>query len=167
MDRAMHRTRSDFPWVVASMVGAVLLAPPGCGKGRKGPVFDLTPVSGTVTLDGKPLADADVGFYLQGTAPAGYFGSGARTDAHGKYQLLTGAAQGAVPGSYKVTVSRITDAQGGPVQISEGLDLEQLKMQGQAQESLAPKYSDASQTELTTTVEQGKADGYNFELKSS
>ena len=163
----MHRTRFGFRRVVVSMVGALLLASPGCGKGRKGPVLDLTPVTGMVTLDGKPLADADVGFYLQGTVPAGYFGSGARTDADGKFQLLCGAEQGAVPGAYKVTVSRITDAQGDPVQTSEGMDLEQLKIPCQAQESLPAKYSDVGQTELTTTVEKRKADGYHFDLKSS
>ena len=149
-------------WVVT---GVLVLA--GCSKSNKGPVFDLTPVAGTVTLDGKPLPDAEVAFYLQGTAPTGYYGSAARTDAEGKYQLLTGVAQGALPGNYKVTVSRITDSNGGAVKLEEGMDLEQLKMLGQAKESLPPNYTDLSQTVLTTTVEKEKSDGYNFDLKSS
>ncbi len=144
---------------------AVFVSLAGCDKGAAGPKLDLTPVAGAVTLDGKPLADADVGFYFQGPAPEGFYGSGARTDAEGKYVLLAGQQQGAVPGSYKVTVSRLTNASGGPVVIEEGMDLEQLKMQGQAKESLPPKYSELETTELTITVEKGKADGYDFPLK--
>ena len=125
------------------------------------------PVAGTVTLDGNPLADADIAFYLQGDRPQGYAGSGGKTDAQGKYELTTGAAKGAAAGSYKVTISRYRDANGGPLVIPEGMDLEQLKMQGQAKETLPPQYSDMEKTELKATVEKGKADGYDFPLKSS
>jgi hypothetical protein len=124
-------------------------------------------VAGTVMLDGKPLADAEVAFYLQGAPVEGFYGSAAKTDAEGKFELIAGEAKGAVPGSYKVTVSAMKDANGGPVVISEGMDLEQLKMQGQAKETLPPKYSDMEKTELKATVEKGKADGYDFPLKSS
>lgn len=154
--------RSPEVWIITCVV---VLA--GCGKGKKGPTFDLTPVAGTITLDGKPLADAEVAFYLQGTPPAGYYGSAARTDAEGKYQLLTGVAHGAVPGNYKVTVSRLTDANGGAVKLDEGVDLEQLKMLGQAKESVPPQFSDLQNTVLTLTVDKAKADGYNLELKGS
>lgn len=153
--------RSPGVWVIACVM---VLA--GCGKGKKGPTFDLTPVAGTITLDGKPLADAEVGFHLQGTAPTGYYGSGARTDAGGKYELRTGDALGAVPGNYKVVVSRLTAPDGGPIVLQEGIDLEQLKMQGQVKESVPPIYADLSKTELTTMVEKGKVDGYNFDLKT-
>jgi hypothetical protein len=148
------------------LVLGLALACAGCGKKAKGPKFDLTPAAGTVTLDGKPLADADVAFYFQGAAPAGYYGSGGKTDATGKFQLMTGETPGAVPGSYKATVSRMTDANGGPVVIQEGMDLEQLKAQGKAKESLPPQFSELEKTELTLTVEKGKADGYDLELKS-
>jgi hypothetical protein len=73
-------------------------------------------------------------------------------------------APGAVPGSYKVTVSRTVGADGAPLVVEEGMDAEQLKMGGQAKESLPPKYSDMEQTELTITVEKGKADGYDLPL---
>ena len=146
---------------------ALVLIAAGCGKGKKGPTFDLTPVAGTVTLDGKPLADADLGFYLQGTAPQGYYGSGAKTDADGKYVLKTGDALGAVPGQYKVTVSRLVGADGAALVTEEGMDAEQLKMMGSAKESIPPKYSDLEKTELTITVDKGKTDGYDLTLTGS
>lgn len=52
----------------------------GCGKG--GPV--LAPVSGCVTLDGNPLAEADIEFQPDGMLPP----SVAHTDADGRYELL-------------------------------------------------------------------------------
>jgi hypothetical protein len=152
---------------ITCCMAAVLLCCTACSTKKKGPKLDLTPVAGIVTLDGKPLSDADVGFYLQGATVEGYYGSAGKTDAEGKYELAAGAAKGAVPGGYKVTVSQYRDANGAPVVIAEGMDLEQLKMQGQAKEMLPPQYSDMEKTELKATVEKGKADGYDFSLKSS
>jgi hypothetical protein len=145
-----------------------MLVSVGCGDAKnKGPLFDLAPVAGTVTLDGQPLADADVAFYLEGAAVPGYFGSGGKTDAQGRYELQTGAAKGALPGAFKVTVSRITDAKGGPLVLSDGMDVQQLKVQGEAKESLPGKYSDMEKTELSTTVDKSKAEGYDFDLRRS
>lgn len=153
--------------LVLGCVAGLLVSAQGCGAKNAGPQLDLTPVAGVVTLDGKPLADATVSIYFQGAAPQGYYGSGAVTDAEGKFQLKTGAALGAVPGNYKATVSRFTDAKGGAIKLEEGMDLEQIKMQGQAKESLPPKYSELEKTELTLTVEKGKTDGYDLVLTSS
>ena len=52
-------TRNVSVRTVATVVAAMLLAvTPGCGpRGRR---LDLLPVSGTVTLDGKPLADGRI-----------------------------------------------------------------------------------------------------------
>lgn len=162
MHRLVVNRESKAVWAIAC-----LLVLAGCSKGKKGPTFDLTPVAGTVTLDGKPLADADLGFYLQGTAPQGYYGSGAKTDAEGKYALKTGDALGAVPGQYKVTVSRLVGADGAAIVTEEGMDAEQLKMMGKVKESIPPKYNDLEQTELTITVDKGKAEGYDLQLTGS
>lgn len=163
----MHRSvcRRRLGWSV--WASTLMLALTGCGRGKQGPAFDLTPVSGTVTLDGKPLPDADVGFYLQGDAPPGYFGVGAKTDASGKYTLMVGESPGAVPGNYKVTVSQLIGANGAPVTPEEGMDVEQLKMMGEVKEALPTKYSVLEQTELNAAVEKGKADGYDFPLAGS
>ena len=79
-------------WVGRCAAAALVLGSLGCGDAKnKGPQLDLAPVAGTVTLDGQPLADADVAFYLEGAATPGYYGSGGKTDAQGRYALQTGA----------------------------------------------------------------------------
>lgn len=73
----------------------------------------MVPVSGTITLDGQPLAGANITFQPTGGEKAGSAGpgSGAVTDAAGKYVLKTAEAKpcpGAVVGKHTV---RITGAQ--------------------------------------------------------
>src|SRR5207245_7871287 len=89
-------------WV--SLVLALLLA--GCGGGRS---YETVPVSGRVTLDGKPLANAMVTF-----APMA--GAGTKdaqpssvdtTDENGHYSLVLndeGHQPGAVVGKHKVII---------------------------------------------------------------
>ncbi len=59
-----------------------------------------TSVHGIVTLDTKPLADADVTFHPVGP---GALAQG-RTDARGRYTLSTGQRAWLAPGPYRVTV---------------------------------------------------------------
>lgn len=118
-------------------------------------------------LDGQPLSDASLTFYLSGSPVPGYSASLGKTDETGKYELMSGGKPGAVPGVFKVTISRIVNTSGAPVNAGEGMDLQQLAMRGLAKESLPEKYSNLEQTELTLTVEKGKAEGYDFNLKSS
>jgi len=49
-------------------VAAFLAAMPGCGDGKPHP--KTTDVTGSVTLDGKPLAEGEVSFVVTGEAPA-------------------------------------------------------------------------------------------------
>ncbi len=78
----------------------------GCGKA--GP--KVAPVSGRVTLDGQPLADADVTFAPE-SAAAGSASqeSSGRTDAEGRYSLKTNQDKrdGAAIGTHKVRISKI------------------------------------------------------------
>jgi hypothetical protein len=79
---------------VAGVVFALLLT--GCG----GPT--LHPVSGKITLDGKPVRAAAVMF-----KPVGYGQTAtAVTAADGTYQLATGGRPGAASGSYEVTITK-------------------------------------------------------------
>lgn len=137
----------------------------GCGEPDV-PTYDLVPVSGVVKLNGQPLADADVQFHFDGDPPKEYFGSTGKTDATGKYELGTNAQKGCVEGKFKVVISKVTDPQGNAITVDPetGMDLEQLKQQGQAVESLPPQYSNPDQTTLTAEVTAGKADGYDYEL---
>ena len=72
----------------------LLVLQTGCGGVK--PV----PVSGGVTLDGKPVADAGVLFCPVATGPSA---SGA-TDANGKFHLTTTNTAGVLPGRYGITI---------------------------------------------------------------
>ena len=80
----------------------------GCEQPRNLP--ELGEVSGVVTLDGEPLADAVVQF---NTANART--SQGHTDRRGRYELLyTGDTKGAVVGRHRITVSKlVSDPQFG------------------------------------------------------
>jgi hypothetical protein len=70
----------------------------GCGSND-----GLVPVSGKVTLDGKPLTDAAVGFF----ADAGGVPAVATTDAQGNFTLSTHKpGDGATPGQNVVTITK-------------------------------------------------------------
>lgn len=79
---------------------AVALAA-GCGGGG------VAPVSGTVTLDGKPLAHATVTFEPAGGGKEPGPGSAGTTDAAGRYVLAlnTTGGPGAVVGPHRVRVT--------------------------------------------------------------
>ncbi len=69
----------------------------GCGK--SGP--QVAPVHGRVTLDGRPLALADVSFQPDGAQRA----SAGRTDADGQYELAYKRGQpGAIVGPHTVRI---------------------------------------------------------------
>jgi hypothetical protein len=78
----------------------------GCGSNE----FDLAPVRGLVTLDGKPIAGARVIFEPQRSgkdALSAGPGSDGKTDEEGRYSLLTTVERqrGAVVGQHTVTIS--------------------------------------------------------------
>ena len=80
-------------------VGCVLLMS-GCSGGSDRP--DTVPVRGTITLDGKPLADATVSFSAETERPAT-----GTSDSFGEFTLTTFESEdGAIPGEYKVTVEK-------------------------------------------------------------
>ncbi|MCC9605854.1 carboxypeptidase-like regulatory domain-containing protein [Blastopirellula sp. JC732] len=71
----------------------------GCGDSK------LQPLQGSVTLDGEPLADAAISFSpVEGGRPA----SG-KSDAGGQFTIASYTANdGLPPGSYKVTIVKIS-----------------------------------------------------------
>lgn len=108
-----------------------------------------TPVSGTVTLDGDPLAGAAVVFRPTGGTP-GNGGTGV-TGPDGKYTLVGPQGQKGLPnGSYKVTVSRPLRKDGTPP--PPGLP----PIESDAVETVPAKYSDPAKTELAVTVDAAK-----------
>jgi hypothetical protein len=123
------------PWFLVTMAGVAIGLFPGCGSGRP----PLAPVYGVVTLDGKPLADAEVVFTCEGGRH-----STARTDAKGRYELqYLPDVPGAVLGRHTVRISRF--------------DPDTLI------DSVPPKYN--SHSELTAEVTKGSNE-INFRLTS-
>ncbi len=141
----------------------------GCGDGVK-PGRGV-PVSGTITLGGKPLADADV-LFTNDT-----FVGVAKTDAEGKYRLV----QGALPGKNRVSLSKFeggaAPASASLVPTGEGLDAgqaaaaemgwgqEMKKKQKAGPKQLVPAdYADPMTTKLTIEVPKDGATDINFDL---
>jgi len=139
----------------------------GCGGSEK-PSRGSVPVSGTVTHQGKPLADANVYFFSD------KFSGYGKTDAEGKYQL----AQGAIPGENKVFISKMTgDPSAIPAQIADDpgqiaasasatnaaaqAGMSRPKKTGPA-ELLPPELSDPERTKLTFTVPKEGTETANF-----
>ena len=88
------------PAVLAGLLTLVVTAA-GCG-GKYTPV----PVSGVVTLDGKPVEGATVFFYAVGDAREGRPAHGI-TDKNGEFRLSTlGNEDGALRREYKVVIHR-------------------------------------------------------------
>jgi hypothetical protein len=136
---------------VRRLVPLLALLAAGCGE-----KFPLAPVAGTVTLDGRPLAGARVGFepVRAGADPEAGPGSYATTGADGRFTLtaLTGR-KGAVVGRHRVWVRtmRAKAGAGGGLAVS-------------ARERLPKRYND--ETELEFVVPPGGTEAALFELKS-
>ena len=98
-------------WLPLLIFVAALLPLSGCGK-------KLTPVSGVVTLDGKPVADATVTF----VSDDGKYTSTGATDESGNFALSSGAGPGAYEGNYKVTVAKYPKVEGSAPTGAPGAD---------------------------------------------
>ncbi|MEW4527641.1 MAG: carboxypeptidase regulatory-like domain-containing protein [Maioricimonas sp. JB045] len=91
----------------AAVAMLLSLAAAGCG-GSSGDKWtegrpETIPVTGVVTLNGEPLADATISFEPQGGDHAAY----GRTDEEGRFELTTFEdGDGAVAGGYVVSVRK-------------------------------------------------------------
>lgn len=128
----------------------------GCSKSKGPPKIVQLPVTGTVTLDGQPLADADIIFL----PPEGMGAFSGRTKADGTYQL-EGVAGGKVvcKGKCSVCISRMLKADG----TAPGPD--EPPANAGAVESLPDKYTSASDTTLSADVPDGGGK-FDFPLTS-
>ena len=139
-----HVQYTNIKWVWTLTVVALVFT--GCGSG--GP--EIAHVSGRVTMDGKPLANATVVFIPENGRPAG-----ARTDADGKYVLnFTEGRRGAIPGKNTIRITTLRDADKDP----------NGKSIPGSPETIPAKYNAASTLEFA--VEPGKRNVANFDLKS-
>jgi hypothetical protein len=144
-------------------VGLVCAMLSGCGASGDPEVATLVPVSGKVTLDGKPLAKTVVLFTPRsGTPGTGAFAS---TDADGNYTLMHRSRElGIQPGEYIVSFSKMALPDGSP--IPEGQDAADVG----ATEQIPSKYTLAGQESMekpTNTATVSESGGtHNFELTS-
>jgi hypothetical protein len=132
----------------------------GCG----GADFKTAPVSGTVTLNGEPVADIQVLFQPIGTGQ-GNPGPGSKglTDADGRYTLKTvdGGRNGAVPGPHQVMLMYLDPNASEEGQTTEGPEAEAAAAQ---KFKLPPKARDGSQS---FTVPEEGTDAADFDFTSS
>jgi len=143
----------------------------GCGGGGEAPKFlsQLVPVKGQVTRGGEPLAGVIVTYLPQEGTGTGEIATG-MTDAKGEYSLRTlvtgqsaSRSQGAVPGEYRVTITKLVMPDGSAVPAdTTDADAEALG----AKQLLPPEYSDPTATKLTATV-AGPSSTNNFEIPAA
>lgn len=143
-------------------VGLSLLMFAGCGGGGDSP--KTAKVSGTVTVDGQPMAGVEVHFLHD------KFKGYGKTDASGKYSLVGGA----IAGENKVYFSKI---EGGDIKVDpeSGIDETQLQMMAEASGGKGPKvakqlipaeYADPAQTKVTFMVPDGGSTSADFDIKT-
>jgi len=143
--------------VAFCLIPTLLLLPPlGCG----GVSYKLAPVSGHVTMDNKPLANATISFYSN--AGADLPASTGRTDEEGNYKLETfergSNRDGAVIGESRVEIS-INDQNAG-----KKLDPSKRRTSRGMGELLPSRYN--SETTLKFTVPPEGSDKADFPLTS-
>jgi len=120
----------------------------------------LVPVTGKVTLDGKPLGGASIGF-LPASGPAG----AADVDEDGSYVIqYQGGAKGLPAGDYVVQISYKMGTLGKPLSIGQQFSLVPTPGSIGAKELLPKKYSDFGASELRAKV-TAEGGTFPFDLK--
>src|SRR5687767_2272197 len=98
-------------------------------------------VSGVVTLDGQPVAEAEIVFLIEGEEnPTPVV---AHSDENGKYKLIGNNGRGIRTGNYKVVVTKMAAPDRT---VFKGENLMQAREQGLLRNILPPVYEDGSTT---------------------
>jgi Carboxypeptidase regulatory-like domain len=135
----------------------------GCSKGPG----DYAHVSGAVTWNGNPVEGAKVTFVSTVEEKGQKAEYSTTTDSSGKYMIAgVGNKPGIPPGMYKVVITKLVLKGGGKFKApEEGFDTLQLEMSGAGVNELPKEYADANSTKLSATLESGKNQNVNFDLK--
>jgi hypothetical protein len=125
---------------------ALLIVAGGCDRGG-----GTIPVQGAVKLDGRPLANASVGFIAQNKGGRDAFGF---TNVDGVFQLSTSKINdGALPGKYKVVVQPVAPADSGaPAKTVVEAMAAAARKPPRPAVALPPRYCDPAQTVLVQDV---------------
>lgn len=150
---------------VGLIVASGLVIHSGCGK-EKVDVPKTSPVSIKIAYQGKAVEGANVTLVPQEQSGRGASGV---TDATGVAKMaLPGLADGAMPGKYRVTVSKVDTAQSG-----SGLSAEEYYKQQSGKTSAAPsapkqilpaKYLSAESGKLECVVTDQPNQVFEFNL---
>lgn len=140
---------------------AMLAGVAGCSRGGDG---SLATVSGTVKFNDVPADGAKITFYS--TAEAGGKSVGpfsATTDSSGKYVIASvGKEPGLPPGMYKVTITKMDTA---TANLPPDFDQGQMEAAGLGKNALPKEYENPKTTKLSVTLEPGKNENKDFNLK--
>lgn len=124
----------------------------GCGKQKK-PWDKAYPAKGSLTFQGKPVADAEIALFPEDTAFPETVRPKAKTNENGEFVVWTyQAGDGAPAGKYKATVVHHRVDVVNDVVVTRPNDL-------------PPKYSRLQTTDLVVEVSQGTTELPPFELK--
>jgi len=138
-------------WQWAGVCVCAMLLVAGCGPSRP----KVAKVTGTVTMNGKPVEGATVAFFPQNEVTPGVGGgrmASGVTDAQGKFKLMTfEPGDGAVLGKHKVTVTLCQDISKKRVE-GDAPDPANLKW------IVPQKYSETGTTPLPIVDVQGALD---------
>jgi len=130
------------------MLACLAAAMFGCGE--SGP--KLVPVSGTVTINGKPLEGAEVVFSPDDSNNDGQPATDL-TGPDGNYKAMTRGRSGVVPGKYKVVITKVTTP---PTKTSEAFKDDPFMAQLSAQDPATPtaKNNDPSSGKIQADFER-------------
>ena len=142
--------------VIPCLVAGGLLLALGCGPDTSH-LPATVPASGVVTLDGKPVDGAQVVLIPQPPATKGAY---AATDASGKFSLRAFEEKdGAIPGDYKVQVSKTIQVKIPGVELDGG---EAVRFEFGVPE----KYTSVATSGLTCKIPEGGTSDIKLELIS-
>lgn len=121
----------------------------GCG-GSSSNQPKLVPVTGTVTLDGKPLSGVSVSLIptgaTRGTGASGY------TNAAGRYEITAShGGRGSPVGEYRVVAAKLVMPDGSDFPINSNI----VPIDSPAKQILPLCYSHPQHTVLKATVQDG------------
>jgi hypothetical protein len=121
------------------------------------------PVEGVVTLDGKPLAGAEVIFAPEQPGENGSVMAVATADDQGVFRLNTHNARGAFPGRYKVTISH----RALPTNVPEPKNPEEAMSVYKLRKDVVPaQYAKYETTPLQAEVPRSGVTDLRFDLTS-
>lgn len=139
----------------------------GCGGGGS----NLVPVTGRVTYQGKPLANATVTFIPQGDGSLGV----ASTGEDGTFTIETGGESGVAPGMCSVTVTKVESSGGGQAALEKMSDADRQKMMmsgkskdiisGTSKSAIPAQYGNAMTSGLTFEVKPDAENNFTITLQ--